>query len=73
MIKQTPVLFCKYLRNESSDLHEILYGGQILSCEDFHEDSCINARVRVVNAHARVLLRVRAFMTCAHAFVHGPI
>ena len=27
------ILFCKYLRNESSDLHEILYGGQLLSCE----------------------------------------
>ena len=22
-----------YLRNKSSDLHEILYGGQLLSCE----------------------------------------
>ena len=32
-IKQTPVLFCKYLRNESLDLHEILCGGQILSFE----------------------------------------
>ena len=28
-----PVLFCKYLRNKSSDLHEILCGGQLLSCE----------------------------------------
>ena len=25
-----PVLFCKYLRNESSDLYEIFYGGQFL-------------------------------------------
>ena len=32
-IKQTPVLFCKYLRNESSDLHEILWGGHSLCCE----------------------------------------
>ena len=31
-IKQTPVLFCKYLPNESLDLHEILLGGQLLSC-----------------------------------------
>ena len=29
--KQTAELFCKYLRNESSDLHEILCGGQSLS------------------------------------------
>ena len=29
-IKPTPVLFCKYLRNKSSDLHEILCGVQIL-------------------------------------------
>ena len=32
-IKKTPVLFCKYLRNESSNLHEIVCGGQSLSCE----------------------------------------
>ena len=32
-IRQTTVLFCKYLANESSDLHEILCGGQLLSCE----------------------------------------
>ena len=32
-IKQTSVLFCKYLANESLDLHEILCGGQLLSCE----------------------------------------
>ena len=31
--KQTPVLFCKYLRMESSDLHEILCGGQLLTFE----------------------------------------
>ena len=28
-INQMPVSFCKYPRNESSDLHEILCGGQI--------------------------------------------
>ena len=28
-----PVLFCKYLCNKSSDLYEILCGGQLLSCE----------------------------------------
>ena len=27
------ILFCRYLRNKSSDLHEIWYGGQLLSCE----------------------------------------
>ena len=27
------ILFCKYLRNGSSDLYEILDGGQLLSCE----------------------------------------
>ena len=32
-IKQIPVLFCKYFRNESWDPHEILLGGQMLSCE----------------------------------------
>ena len=35
------ILFCKYLWNRSSDLYEILCGGQLLSCElrfKFHED-----------------------------------
>ena len=27
------ILFCKYLRNETLDLYEILFGGQIVSCE----------------------------------------
>ena len=27
------ILFCKYLRNGSLDLYEILCGGQLLSCE----------------------------------------
>ena len=33
LIKQMSVLFCKYLANVSSDLFEILWGGQQLSCE----------------------------------------
>ena len=27
------ILFCRYLRNESSDLHKIWHSGQLLSCE----------------------------------------
>ena len=27
------ILFCKYLHNGSSDPSEILYGGQLISCE----------------------------------------
>ena len=38
---------------------------------NFHKDSCINVRARAVNARAHVLSRVRAFTTCARAFVHG--
>ena len=52
-LKKT-VVFCKYLCNESSDLHEILCVGQLLSCEHvFHKDLRINAGARVVNAHNR--------------------
>ena len=69
-IEKTPVLFCKYLRNESSDLHEILCGGQYLVglYFKFHQDSCINARARVVKARAHVLLRFEAklFMYSIH-------
>ena len=46
------ILFCKYLHDGSSDLYEILLGGQLLSCElkfKFHDDPCTNARAEVVN------------------------
>ena len=63
-IRQTTVLFCKYLANESWDLHEILYSGQLLSCElkfqisrrSVHKCarmSCKRARIRfIASAHA---------------------
>ena len=47
-----PVLFCKCLRNENSDLDKISCGGQLLSSElkfKFHDDPCTNARAEVVN------------------------
>ena len=56
-IRQTTVLFCKYLANESSDLHEILCGGQLLSCELKFKISwrsmfkCSHSRY---NVHARI-------------------
>ena len=68
-IKQTQVLFCKYLRNESSDLHEISYGGQLLSLSlsfKFHGDSCINACTQVVNVPAHVLLWVGMLTKILH-------
>ena len=65
------VLFCKYLRNQSSDLYEIFYGGQSLSRFKFHDDQCTNVRARLVNAHAHVLSRVRASTARVRAFVHG--
>ena len=34
-------------------------------CIKFHEDSCINARTRVVQARVHVLLRMRVFTTRA--------
>ena len=37
----------------------------------FYEDPCINANIRVVNARAHVLSRVRAFTTRARAFESG--
>ena len=49
-IKQTPVLFCKYLCNERLNLYENLWGGQYLSCKlkfKFHEDPFVNACARV--------------------------
>ena len=77
-IKQTSVLFCQYLRKESSELHEILCGCQILSCKlkfgisgrsvnKWECTSCKHACAQVVNMRAHVLSRVRTFMTHALA------
>ena len=50
------VVFCKYLHNQSSNLYEILCGGQLLSCElkfQISQRSVKNARARVVKARTR--------------------
>ena len=68
-----PVLFCKYLRNESSDLHEILSGGQLLSCEHMckillrivHK----HARKSCKRAHTRQNARVRIYNWCTRIYV----
>ena len=67
------ILFCKYLRNESLDLYEILFGGQLPSCEldfRFHEDPWTNARARVINMRNRDKTCARAFTTRARAYIH---
>ena len=68
------ILFCKYLRNQSSDVHEfyveVNYYLVTLNFK-FHEDPCTNARAPVINARVHVLSRVRAFTTRARAFMHG--
>ena len=67
-IKPMQVLFCKYFRNESSDLHENYYP-MCLSVK-FHEDPCINTRVWVMNSHVHILSQLCAFTTLARAFMH---
>ena len=64
------ILFYKYLPNRSSDLYEILCGGQFLSCEP-ELNLWINVCARVVNARGHVISRMSAFTTCARAFKHG--
>ena len=66
-------LFLKYFRNESSDLYEILCGGQFLFWNlsfKFQKDPSINSRARVVNARIRDIMCAHAFTTRAHAFMH---
>ena len=81
-IKQTSVLFCQYLRNESSDLHEILCVSQLLSCKLKFQISWISVqkwtRMSPKRAHPwqNVCMHVynlcaRMFTTCALAFMHG--
>ena len=55
------ILFCKYLRNGSSDLYEILNLSSIRSNQpinNFQKYPCTNAHIPVVNARAHVLSRV---------------
>ena len=81
-IKQTSVLFCNYLHNESSDLHEILCGSQLLTSEPKSQISwrsvhkCAStsrkrACTRVVNVHTRDITCARMFTTRALAFMDG--
>ena len=64
------ILFWKYLLNGSSHLYEILFGGQLLSCElKFHEDPWPNAHARVVNARTCE----GPFTTRARAYMHGSL
>ena len=63
------ILFCKYLCNGSSDLYEILYGGQLLSCElkfqisrrSVHNYACTSCK----RANARFIASVRVYDSCA--------
>ena len=66
------ILFCKYLRNGSSDLYEILCGGQLLSCEPMFQISerslhkC--ARTSCKRALARFIASARVYDFCARIF-----
>ena len=66
------ILFCKYLRNGSSDLYEILCGGQFLSCELKFQISwrsvCKCAPTRWKRAHSRYNVRARVFNSCTRIY-----
>ena len=65
-------MFCKYLRNESSDLHEILCGGQLLSCDHMyqisfrlvHKCACTSCK----RARARFIAITRVYNSCARIY-----
>ena len=56
------ILVCKYLRNESSDLYEILCGGKYLSCELKFKMSWRSVRkcARMSCKHVHSRFKVRA-------------
>ena len=68
------ILFCKYLRNERSYLHEILYGDQYYLVKlsfKIHEDLYINVNAWVVNARTHVLSHTefskqQQWVSCEH-------
>ena len=64
------ILFCKYLRNGSSDPYEILCDGQLLNFK-LHKDLCINARAGVVNALTRDKTCAHLFTPHAREIIHG--
>ena len=67
--KQTSVVFCKYLRNKSLDLHEILFGDHILSFELKFQISrrsmhkCAHTSCKC--ARARFIASTRVYESCA--------
>ena len=66
------ILFCEYLRNGSSDLYEILCGGQFLSCELKFQISwrsvCKCARTRWKRAHSRYNVRAHVYNSCTRIY-----
>ena len=66
------ILFCKYLHNESLDLHEILFGDQLLFCElklyisqrFVHKCACTSCK----RAHARFIKSARVYHSCARIY-----
>ena len=69
-IEQMPLSFWKYLRNENSDLHEILCCGQFLSCELKFQISwrSMNKCARTSCKHARARFITTACMLCVFTF-----
>ena len=68
-------MFWKYLRDESSDLHEILCGGHLLSCDHMYQISfrfvhkCV--RTSCKRAGARFVAITLVYNSCAR--IYAPI
>ena len=66
------ILFCKYLRNEILDLHEILYGGQLLSCELMFQISWRSvhkcARTSCKRSRAHFIASAHVYDSCARIY-----
>ena len=66
------ILFCKYLRNDSSDLYEILCGSQSLSCKlkfqislrSMHKCACTSCK----RVRARYITNARVYNSCARIY-----
>ena len=71
-IKQTSVLFCNYLHNESSDLHEILCGSQLLTFEPKSQISWRSvhkcASTSRKRARARFIASAHVYDSCVRTF-----
>ena len=68
--KETPVLFCKYLCNESLDLHEIFCGKDPVQCPEIYKTSNQGRKSMIQNGPGKSnsSVNILGYGVCGHAY-----